>query len=230
MRRSTLSLGLLLATCFSAPIALANSPSAPFQVAAADGSATLKQLMGKVMSSPGFEATVVKHETNINSGQASAITMKVFGKPPHTVKVEVLNHSKSPNKKGVKLLYSGGATKAKVQAGGALKFVKTELGMTSDDLVTYNNYRPDDVDLYGLAKRLSRGGYKVTLEAGNVLKIVPTGRHGLDPRIQYERIGFDPGSMKIKFWEAYANNKRFYLLDVQVMNYLKSAPAATAQL
>jgi len=200
------------------------------QVAQANGESALRQLVQRAASSGAFEAVVEKLETNLKDAKKSRVVMRVWGKKPHSVRVEVIDHH-NPQTKGFKLFYTGGSANVRVQAGGALKFIKRDFPMTHPDIATANGYRLDAVDLYGLLNRLSRPGYTVQTTGDGVLEIRPKGKHPLDGRITRERLGFDPMTLQLRFWEAYTQgNTPFYQLNIQKMSFLNTLPDSQLKL
>ncbi|MGV3525394.1 MAG: LolA family protein [Candidatus Sericytochromatia bacterium] len=204
--------------------------SAGHAAAAATPQTTLNQLMQRISSQGAFEAEALKLETHLKTGEATRVRLKIQGRKPHEVRMQILEH---PNKQvqGFTLYYLGGASQLRIQAGGALKFLKQNFSMTHPDIVTANGYRLDQVDLYGILNRLRQKPYTVTQPKPGVLRLTPKGPHSLDARIAYEELLFDPQTLNLKGWTATtAQGKTFYQLQVNSLKLLASLPQSALKL
>lgn len=218
----------------------AKAPAKPAAPSAADkGQAELMKVLSTFTSAGAVQCTIEKVEKHLQNGSTVTNKLKLWTRQPNTVKIEVLQSSKSPA--GTKILYTSGVgTKVKVRPSGALSFVTTDLDKTDERLISVNKIALDDTDFFGATKRLS-SGYKATLlgtatVAGtkvNILKVVPTGTHSLNAQIAYEYIGYDPQTYAIRMMEMYdksGGKEPFFRIVLPSIEYLDSLPETTFKL
>ncbi|MBF2053475.1 MAG: hypothetical protein IGS03_08430 [Candidatus Sericytochromatia bacterium] len=222
----------------SAPSAPA-APSQPQAPSAAErGQAELDALMNTISSTQFVALTAAKVEKNLDSGKITSNKVKMWSKAPNTVKIDILESTSGSA--GVKALYtSGQGSKIKVRPSGALGFVTVDLDKTDDRVASNNGYLSDEIDLFGVHKRLSKG-YQAELVGTtqvegvrvNILKITTTGTNTLDSRIDYEYLGYEPDSYKIRLWEIYAQGEQqpYYRMTMSEIDYPASLPDSTFKL
>lgn len=219
-----------------------SAPAAPSQPqapsAAERGQAELDALMNAISSTQFVALTAAKVEKNLDSGKITNNKVKMWSKTPNTVKIDILESSSGSA--GVKALYtSGQGSKIKVRPAGALGFVTVDLDKTDDRVASNNGYLSDDIDLFGVHKRLSKG-YSAELVGTtqvegvrvNILKLTATGANTLDERIDYEYLGYEPDSYKIRLWEIYAQGEQqpYYRMTMSEIDYPASLPDSTFKL
>ena len=174
-----------------------------------------------------MEAVVEKTEKHLTEGRVTQVKLNMFSKSPNLVKVEI-NFSTS-GASGAKLIYnSGDGAKAKVRPGGAMSFMTTELPKTDDRLTSTNEYKLDDIDLVGLSRRMING-YTAELVGKSevngtelhILKVKATGENTMDSRVDYEYIGFEPDTNKIRLWEMYTADSKepFFRMALTKLEY-----------
>lgn len=216
------------------------TPAKPAGPSAAEkGQAELTKVLNTFIAAGAVQATIDKVEKHLQNGSTVTNKLKLSTRQPNTVKIEVLQSSKSPP--GTKILYTSGVgTKVKVRPQGALSFVVTDLDKNDERLISVNKFPLDDTDFFGATKRLS-SGYKATLlgtatVAGhkvNILKVVPTGTHSLNPQIAYEHIGYDPQTYAIRMMEMYdksGGKEPFFRIVLPSIEYLDALPESTFKL
>lgn len=201
------------------------------------GRELLDQVLNTIKTNAGFDANVTKFEANIDTGEAGTEALiRVVGKNPHQIMIEVLKH---PKKKGLKVGYTGGASQIKARPGGALSFISVNKPMNDDEVTSTNGFKPDDLDFYSVVKRLSSPAYTATLagkttlngQPVHILKVSAKSGNTLHPKIAHEYIGFDPASKTLRIWEAFAPGYQgakqpFLRLRVQSYQTLTSVPAS----
>ncbi|MBT9544166.1 MAG: hypothetical protein IV090_02120 [Candidatus Sericytochromatia bacterium] len=224
-------------TTSTAPAKAPAKPAAPS--AAEKGQAELMKVLSTFTSAGAVQCTIEKIEKHLQNGSTVTNKLKLSTRQPNTVKIEVLQSSKSPP--GTKILYTSGVgNKVKVRPQGALSFVVTDLDKTDERLISVNKFPLDDTDFFGATKRLS-SGYKATLlgtatVAGskvNILKVVPNGTHSLNAQIAYEHIGYDPQTYAIRMMEMYdksGGKEPFFRIVLPSIEYLDSLPESTFKL
>lgn len=210
----------------------------PAEDAAPSGNEEFKKLLDKISSVPFVQASVEKTERHITQGRVTSVKLNMYSKQPNLIKVDVTYSSTGAT--GAKIIYnSGEGAKAKVRPGGGMSFITTELPKTDDRLTSTNAYKLDDIDLFGVVRRF-KSGYtaelagKTTLNGTElyILKVKATGSNSLDSRIDYEYIGYEPGTLKMRLWEAYtADNKEpFFRMALTKMEYPTSLADSTFKL
>ncbi len=221
----------------TAPVKTPAKPAAPS--AAEKGQAELMKVLSTFTSAGAVQCTIEKIEKHLQNGSTVTNKLKLSTRQPNTVKIEVLQSSKSPP--GTKILYTSGVgSKVKVRPQGALSFVVTDLDKNDERLISVNKFPLDDTDFFGATKRLS-SGYKATLlgtatVAGakvNILKVVPNGTHSLNAQIAYEHIGYDPQTYAIRMMEMYdksGGKEPFFRIVLPSIEYLDSLPESTFKL
>ncbi|MGE3728879.1 MAG: hypothetical protein AB7I41_25250 [Candidatus Sericytochromatia bacterium] len=221
----------------TAPVKAPAKPATPS--AAEKGQAELTKVLNTFIAAGAIQCTIEKVEKHLQTGATVTNKLKLITRQPNTVKIEVLQSSKSPP--GTKILYTSGVgNKVKVRPQGALSFVVTDLDKTDERLISVNKFPLDDTDFFGATKRLS-SGYKATLlgtatVAGNkvnILKVVPTGTHSLNPQIAYEHIGYDPQTYAIRMMEMYdksGGKEPFFRIVLPSIEYLDSLPESAYKL
>jgi hypothetical protein len=221
----------------TAPVKAPAKPAAPS--AAEKGQAELMKVLSTFTSAGAVQCTIEKIEKHLQNGSTVTNKLKLSTRQPNTVKIEVLQSSKSPP--GTKILYTSGVgSKVKVRPQGALSFVVTDLDKNDERLISVNKFPLDETDFFGATKRLS-SGYKATLLgtatiAGNkvnILKVVPTGTHSLNAQIAYEHIGYDPQTYAIRMMEMYdksGGKEPFFRIVLPSIEYLDSLPESTFKL
>lgn len=216
-----------------------STPSQPQAPSAAErGQAELDALMNTISKAPFVSLTAAKIEKNLDSGKVTTNKVNMYSKMPNTVKIDILESSSGSA--GVKALYSSGqGSKIKVRPSGALGFVTVDLDKTDDRVASNNGYLSDDIDLFGVHKRLSQG-YKAELVGTtqvegvriNILKLTTTGTNTLDARIDYEYLGYEPDTYKVRLWELYAKGEQqpYYRMTMSAIDYPASLPDSTFKL
>ncbi|PKL76751.1 MAG: hypothetical protein CVV27_08675 [Candidatus Melainabacteria bacterium HGW-Melainabacteria-1] len=206
---------------------------------APSGNEELKKALDLLASKPFIQATVEKTEKHLSEGRVTTGKLVMYTKLPNIVKIDAVYSSTGGS--GAKVLYtsSDGTPKVKVRPGGALGFVTTELAKTDDRIDSTNNYPPDQLDFFGMVKRLS-SGYKAELigktqfngTSLNILKLTATGANSLDDRINYEYIGYEPDSYKIRLWETFtADSKDPYMrVAITKLDFPASIPDSSFKL
>jgi hypothetical protein len=221
----------------TAPVKAPAKPAAPS--ASEKGQAELMKVLSTFTSAGAVQCTIEKVEKHLQNGSTVTNKLKLSTRQPNTVKIEVLQSSKSPP--GTKILYTSGVgAKVKVRPQGALSFVVTDLDKNDERLISVNKFPLDDTDFFGATKRLS-SGYKATLlgtatVAGNkvnILKVVPEGTHSLNAQIAYEHIAYDPQTYAIRMMEMYdksGGKEPFFRIVLPSIEYLDSLPESTFKL
>lgn len=223
----------------STPSSTAPAPSAPAKPAAPSpqerGMAELKALMNKIATTPYVQLTAEKVERNLDSGKISTNKIQMWSKQPNIVKINILESTSGSA--GVQALYTSGV-------GDTVKvkklFIKLDLAKTDDKVVSNNGYTADQIDLFGVSKRMA-SGYSAELIGTsqlngvkiNVLKVTCDGTNTLDSRVGYEYLGYEPGTYKIRLWEAYdksGNKQPFYRMTIPEIAYPASLPDNTFNL
>jgi hypothetical protein len=210
------------------PTARPVSPSAE-----ARGQTELDKIKRTFEQAGSIQATVDRTEKSLSSGKVSTNKLTLTTRKPNLVKIEVIQSSTSAP--GTKLVYNSGAgDKVKVRPGGALSFVTTELAKSDERLVSVNQYSLDNVDFFGVYRRLATVGKAELIGTTslngsklNVLKLTPTGTHPLDSRIAYEYLGYEPQSGMIRTLEIYdgsGSKEPFYRLVLSEVKYLEALP------
>lgn len=215
------------------------APSQPQAPSAAErGQAELDALMNAISSTQFVALTAAKVEKNLDTGKVTSNKVNMWSKTPNTVKIDILESSSGSA--GVKALYtSGQGSKIKVRPAGALGFVTVDLDKTDDRVASNNGYLSDDIDLFGVHKRLSTG-YSAELVGTkqvegvrvNILKLTANGTNTMDSRIEYEYLGYEPDSYKIRLWEIYAQGEQqpYYRMTMSAIEYPASLPDSTFKL
>lgn len=218
----------------SKPSSTTSKPAAP--TAAEKGASELKTLIAKVQSAPYVQLTAEKDERNLDTGKVSYNKLTLFSKLPNVVRIDIQESSSGSG--GVSALYtSGQGTKVKVKK----LFIKLDLDKTDDRLVSNNKYAPDDIDLFGVMKRIAQPNINAeligkTTVAGktiNILKLTTTGTHPLDKRISHEYIGYEPDTYAFRIWELYdsaSSKDPYYRMSINQITYPASLPDKTFQL
>lgn len=172
------------------------------------GRELLNKIVNPILKSPGFKSEVTQTDISISSGKSKTVTSTILSKQPHQMKIDVTKHT-DPLGQGVKVRYNGGTGKMKIKAVGFLILSKT---MDDSQVISNNGYKPDQMDLNGLTKRLALPQYQAQVlgkssfqgQSVHVLKITTT-NHTLDTNISHEHLAFDPNSYLPKYWEAYSS-------------------------
>ena len=207
-------------------------PSTPAAPSATD---ELKKLLQEISSKPFVEASVEKTEKSLKDGHVTQGKMNMYTKSPNLVKVDVTFASTGAT--GAKVLYnSGEGAKAKIRPGGSLSFITTELAKSDDRLTSTNDYKLDDIDLFGLVRRLS-SGYTAELVGKTqvngaelyILKIKCSGTNSLDSRIDYEYLGYEADTHKLRLWEVYTADSKepYFRMSLSKLEYPASIPDST---
>lgn len=221
------------------PPAATPASTAPAAPALPSGQDELKKLLAEIDQATYAKAYVEKTELGLDNGKLGKVKLNMYTKKPNTVKLEIIE-STAGNSAGAKILYtSNEGTKAKIRPGGGLSFITTELDKADDRLASNNNYTFDDVDLIGVSKRLGDGSYKAKLVGKttlngtslNILKLT-TDHNTMDDRIDFEYIGYEPDSHKLRLWEIYAksNTKTPYFRMTIDLEFPASIPDSTFKL
>ncbi len=209
----------------------ASSPAPAPKPQQPSGTAELKSILAALNSTPALEAEIEKAEGKIGdpSYPINTVKLKMFTQKPGTVKIDIIFSSKDKSS-GTKILYEAGSPKAKVRPGGALSFMTADLEKTDDRLTSTNGFPLDDLDFFGAIKRLSNG-YEAELigkttmngKTLHIIKIKTTGTNTMDSRIDYELMGYEPDTYKIRLWELYAGEKEPFLrLTMPKLEFLSS--------
>jgi hypothetical protein len=225
------------ATPVKAPV---KTPAKPAPTAADKGQAELLKVLNTFIAAGAVQATVEKVEKSLTTGDTVTNKLKLYTRKPNTVKIEVLQSNKSPA--GTKILYSSGVgDKVKVRPSGALSFVTTDLAKNDERIISINKFPLDSSDFFGATQRFSTG-YKATLigtmslsgQKINVLKVTASsGTNSLDPRIDYEHIGYDPQTYAIRMMEMYdksGSKEPFFRIVLPSIEYLDALPESTFKL
>lgn len=213
-----------------------STPAAPATPAANDEFKKMLQMLG---SKPFVQANVEKTEKSFKDAHVSQVKLTMYTKSPSLVKIDVI--SSSSGAAGAKVIYnSGDKNKAKVRPGGNLSFITTELAKTDERLLSTNGYTFDDIDIFGVVKRWS-SGYTAELVGKSkladgtsiyILKVKASGTNSLDDRIDYEYIGYEPDTYKMRMWEIYTPGVKdpFFRLTLTKIDYPASIPDSTFKL
>ncbi|PKL76752.1 MAG: hypothetical protein CVV27_08680 [Candidatus Melainabacteria bacterium HGW-Melainabacteria-1] len=215
-------------------------PDVDSSPAEAPASATeeLQKMLDMISSKPYVQAAVEKTEKHLTQGRVTSVKLNMYAKSPNLIKIDVQYSSTGAT--GAKVIYtSGEGAKAKVRPGGAMSFVTTELPKTDDRLTSTNSYKFDDLDLFGVVRRL-RSGYtaeivgKTTLNGSelHILKVKTTGTNSMDPRIDFEYLGFEPDTHKLRLWECYTADSKepFMRMALTKLEFPASLPDSTFKL
>lgn len=224
-------------TTTSSSTGSASGSTAP-KPAAPSATEELKKMLQDMSTKPFVEAVVEKNEKSLKDGHVTSGKLNMFTKAPNLVKVDVTFASTGAT--GAKVLYtSGEGAKAKIRPGGSLSFITTELAKTDDRLTSTNDYKLDDIDLFGLARRLS-SGYSAELVGKSqvngielyILKVKAQGTNSLDARIDYEYLGYEPDSHKLRLWEVYTADSKepFFRMALTKLEYPDNIPDSTFKL
>ncbi len=209
-------------------------PAAPS--AAEKGAAELKALVAKVQSAPFVQLSAEKDERNLDTGKVSFNKLDLYSKLPNVVRINI--KESSAGSAGVSALYtSGEGTKVQVKK----LFIKLDLDKTDDRLVSNNKYGPDDIDLFGVMKRIAQPNISAeligkTTFAGktiNILKLTTSGTHPIDSRISHEYIGYEPDTYAFRLWEIYDSASAkdpYYRMSITQIAFPASLPASTFKL
>lgn len=214
-------------------------PSTPATPAAPSGTDELKTLLKELSAKTFVQASVEKTEKSLKDGHVTSGKMNMYTKAPNLVKVDVTYASSGST--GAKVIYnSGDGTKAKIRPGGSLSFITTELAKTDDRLTSTNEYKLDDIDTFGLVRRLSSGYTAETVGKSQladgtsiyILKVKTSGTNSLDSRIAYEYLGYEPDSHKLRLWEIYSADSKdpFFRMALTKIEYPASIPDSTFKL
>lgn len=203
------------------------TPAAPTSPAAPSAQAEFQTILQTLSAKPFVQATVEKTEKSFADAHVSQVKLNMYTKTPSLVKIEIL--SSTSGAAGAKIVYnSGDNNKAKIRPGGSLSFITTELPKTDDRVLSTNDYQFDDIDLFGVVKRWSTGYTaelvgKTQLDGAElyILKVKAKGTNGLDERIDYEYIGYEPDSHKLRLWEMYTPGVKdpFFRLSLLKLEY-----------
>lgn len=190
----------------------------PTTPAAPSGDEELKKVLDLLTSKPFAQASISKTEKHLTEGRVTTGTLNMWTRKPNQVRIDAVTSSSGGA--GAKVYYtSGEGDKCKIRPGGALGFVVTDLPKNDDRVDSTNRYLLDQLDLFGIVKRLS-SGYKAEVVGKStvngidlhILKVTTTGSNSLDSKITYEYIGYEPSSYKLRLWETYtADSKDPYM-------------------
>lgn len=213
------------------PAAPAASPAKPAGPTPQErGAIELKALLNAINTTPFVQLIAEKVEKNLDTGKISTNKIKMWSKQPNVVKVDILESTSGSA--GVQALYtSGSGDKVQVKK----LFIKLDLAKTDDRVASNNGFLADQIDLFGVSKRLAQPAYSAELigttkmggQTVNILKITSAGTNSLEPRIAYEYLGYEPGSYKVRLWEAYDNSgskQPFYRMSIPEIAYPASIP------
>lgn len=185
-------------------------PAAPVSTAS-KGRQVLDKAMAIIFNANAIETQIDKYERNLKDGSEVQQSITVWIKKPGSVKLEITAHSVKASTVGAKVTYKVGTGKATVRPGGALSFITKEMDQTDSNIISPNDYTPEQVDFFSMVKRLSGQAYKAditgktTINGAEVylLKVTTSSTNTFDSRITHEVIGFDPKTFEVKLWEAY---------------------------
>lgn len=190
-----------------------------------DARTIVTKVLDKIKQANAFVTEIEKYERNMtDSSKFVNQTLKISSKKPGSVKIEVLQHTKASSV-GAKVSYVRGTGKATVRPGGALSFITKELDQTDENIISANNYTPEQSDFFTMSERLSDLSYKAELQGKTningtdviLVKLVKTGStNQLDSRITYEVFGVDTKTMEVRLWEAYSSNATDPYLKVTI--------------
>lgn len=203
------------------------TPATPAAPATPSASVEFQKMLQALSAKPFVQATVEKTEKSFKDGHVSQVKLNMYTKAPNLVKLEIV--SSTSGAAGAKIIYNSGDTnKAKIRPGGSLSFMTTELPKSDDRLLSTNQYKFDDIDLFGVVKRWS-AGYTAELVGKTqlngtdlyILKIKAPGTNGLDARIDYEYVGYEPDTYKFRLWEMYTPGVKdpFFRLALPKLEY-----------
>jgi hypothetical protein len=179
--------------------------------AAVDAEALADKVLAQLADAPGYEALVLKEERpKAGGGYIYNNRLKILGKKDGRVKLDVNQHYK-PSNVGVKLGWQLNTGTVTVRPAGALSFLTKDFPATDKQIVSPNNYRPDNAEFYAIAKRMKDPSYsfeligktKVGSAEVHIIKATTSGTNAVDADIQFEYLGFDPATSAVKLWEFY---------------------------
>ncbi|MGV3523963.1 MAG: hypothetical protein ACO1RX_07050 [Candidatus Sericytochromatia bacterium] len=212
-------------------------PSTPAKPsAAAQGEAALKAILNKINTSPYVQLTAEKNEKNLATGKVSYNKIEMWSKQPNVMKINILKSSSGSE--GVSAMYTSGVgTKIQVKK----LFIKLDLDKTDERVASNNGYLADDIDLFGIAKRYSSGGYSATLigttqlagKTINIIKVTTTGTNTMDARITHEYLGYEPDTYAVRLFELYndaAAKEPYYRMTLPAISFPTSLPDSTFKL
>lgn len=212
-----------------------SSASSAAADAAAKGQAELKAVMDKILTSPYVTLTAEKNEKNLTTGKISYNKIKMSSRLPNVVRIDILKSSSGSD--GVSALYTSGV-------GSTIQikklFIKLDLAKTDSRVVSNNAYTGDNIDLFGVSKRMS-SGYDAELIGTtslngtkiNVLKVSTKGSNTLDDRISYEYLGYEPDTHAIRLWECYdksGSKDPFFRMSLLEISFPSTMPDSTFKL
>lgn len=214
------------------------TPAKPPAPAASTANEDLQKVLKLLSDAPYAQATIDKTEKSFADGHVSSGKLMMYVKKPNLVKIDVL--TSSAGGAGSKVLYtSDQGDKVKIRPGGALGFVVTELSKHDDRVDSTNRYTLDQLDLFGIVKRLG-SGYQAELVGKtqlngseiHVLKLTSSAANSLDSRITYEYIGFDPSTYKLALWETYSADSQdpFMRIVISKLEISDNLPDSTFKL
>lgn len=190
--------------------AAAPAASTPAPQAAPDGRSVLNQVLQSITGPTGFDATVQKYEVGVQNGEVSEAKIRITGKSPHRVRIEIVQHA---TKTGLKVAYTGGDSSINIRPNGVLSLVSVSKPMNDPLVLSPNDMKPDDVDFYALAKRMASSSYQAELvgktsmggKTVHILKVTAAS-NSLNPMISHEYLGFAPDTHQLLLWEAYSSS------------------------
>lgn len=225
-------------TSTSTPKTETKTETKPATTTTLDARTIVVKTLDKIKQANAFVTEIDKYERGISDPSKSVTqTLKISGEKPGSVKIEVLAHTKSSSV-GAKVSYVRGTGKATVRPGGALSFVTKELDQTDENIISANNYTPEQADFFSMSQRLSDSSYKAELQGKTTISGVEvflvkltksTGTNELDSRIKHEIFGVDPKTMEVKLWEAYDNssNDPYLKVTIKYFNIMSDLPDST---
>lgn len=219
----------------SAAPAASAVPSPAASAQAPDAQAELQLVLSQMANAPFASANIDKREKSFADGHVSTQQLKMWVKQPNLVKLEVQNSSSGGA--GTKVLYTSDVgDKVKVRPGGALGFAVIDVGKHEDAADSTNRYTLDQLDLFGIVRRL-RQGYSAELVGKtqlngseiHILKLTATGTNSLDARITYEYLGYEPATHKLALWETYsaASSDPYMRIVISKLAFPASLPDST---
>lgn len=222
----------------SAPKTETKTETKPTTTTTLDARTIVVKTLDKIKQANAFVTEIEKYERGISDPSKSITqTLKISGRKPGSVKIEVLAHTKSSSV-GAKVSYVRGTGKATVRPGGALSFVTKELDQTDENIISANNYTPEQADFFSMSQRLSDSSYKAELQGKTTIsgievflvKLTKTGSaNELDSRIKHEIFGVDPKTMEVKLWEAYdtSSTDPYLKVTIKYFNIMSDLPDST---
>lgn len=187
-----------------------SSPATPAKDTKAEGAEILGKLMQYVGKAPAIDAVVVQSEKQLGGSKQVTNKLQMYARQPGVVKIKVLASSKNPA--GTQLLYESkpGALVSVRPGSGIASKLTVKLDQADDRISSNNGFLMHQTDFFGMARRLGPGTYEAevvgTIEGGkyNVLKVKAKGTNGLTPKITHEHIAYDPKTLNIRYWQAFA--------------------------